>query len=302
MFDKDFIDGFGKRKYLWDVAATVQHELTPQVSLTVGYFRNWQGNFPLVDNVLVGPEDFDTFCYTAPRHPDLPGGGAYGFCNLADLNPASFRFENVIKRAQEFGDHTLISDFVNLEIDTRFASGIVFGGGVDFGRTVEGDCFIVDSPQDLLHCRVVTPWSAQTQVKFHGSVPLPYDVAVSGVFQSTAGNDIEAIESVSSAVLEPALGRRLAFAARKAIPLVATQTLFLPRRNQLDLRVAKRMPLGDRLRLEGALDVYNVFNASDVNLVVSTFGPAWLRPIRDAYAGGAILTGRLLQLSGRLTF
>ena len=89
---------------------------------------------------------------------------------------------------------------------------------------------------------------------------------------------------------------------RTTIPLVAEQELFLPRRNRLDLRLTKGVPLGDRLRLKGSLDIYNVFNANDVNLVNSTFGGAWIRPLRNAYAGGAILTGRLLQVSGRLSF
>ena len=60
--------------------------------------------------------------------------------------------------------------------------------------------------------------------------------------------------------------------------------------------------LSNRLRLEGSLDIYNVFNANDVMRVNSTFGGAWLRPLRNAYAGGAILTGRWPQVSGRLSF
>ena len=60
--------------------------------------------------------------------------------------------------------------------------------------------------------------------------------------------------------------------------------------------------LSNRLRLEGSLDIYNVFNANDVMQVNPTFGGAWIRPLRNAYAGGAILTGRLLQVSGRLSF
>ena len=82
----------------------------------------------------------------------------------------------------------------------------------------------------------------------------------------------------------------------------AEQELFLPRCNQLDLRLTKGVSLGDRLRLEGSLDSYSVFNANDVMQVNPMFGAAWIRPLRNAYAGGAILTGRLLRVSGRLSF
>ena len=301
VFDEGMSEGWGKRPYLWDFATEINHELVDGVSLSAGYYRNWQGNFVVRDNILVGPGDYDEYCVQVPSHSDLPGGGGGQLCGLADLSP--YRANTVIKPASDFGDHTLVSDFFNVSMEGRLlGSGIVFGGGVDIGRTEEDTCFVVDSPQDLLHCNIVTPWSAQTQVKFHATVPLPYDFAVSAIFQSTAGETFSANRSFSNAEIIPSLGRPLGRGTRASIPLVAEQELFLPRRSQLDLRLTKRLPLGDQLALDASLDIYNAFNANDVMRVISTFGGAWLRPLRNSYAGGAILTGRLLQLSGRLSF
>ena len=305
VFDEGMSEGWFKRPFLWDFATEINHELFDGVSISAGYYRNWQGNFVVRDNILVGPDDFDEYCVPVPTHRDLPGGGGGQLCGLADLRPDRIGFDTVIKPASDFGDHRLVSDFVNFSIEGRLReSGIVFGGGFDIGRTEEDTCFVVDSPQDLLHCNVVTPWSAQAQFKFHGTIPLPYDFAVSGIFQTTGGETFTANRSYSSAEIEATstLGRRLSYLPRARIPLVAEQVLFLPRRSQLDLRLTKGVPLGGQLRFEGSLDIYNVFNASDVMRVNSTFGGAWLRPLRNAYAGGAILTGRLFQLSGRLTF
>ena len=305
VFDEGMSEGWYKRPYLWDFAAEINHELVDGVSLSVGYYRNWQGNFVVRDNILVGPGDFDEYCAPVPSHSDLPGGGGGQLCGLADLRPDRVGFDTVIKPASDFGDHTLVSNFVNISMEGRLrGSGIVFGGGVDLGRTEEDTCFVVDSPQDLLHCNIVTPWLAQTQFKLHGTIPLPYDFSVSGVFQTTAGATFAANRSYSSAEIASSstLGRPLSYLRSTRIPLVAEQDLFLPRRVQLDLRFTKGVPLGDRLRLEGSLDIYNVFNANDVIQVNGTFGGAWIRPLRNAYAGGAILTGRLLQVSGRLTF
>ena len=301
VFDEGMSEGWGKRPYLWDFATEINHELVDGVSLSAGYYRNWQGNFVVRDNILVGPGDYDEYCVQVPTHSDLPGGGGGQLCGLADLSP--YRANTVIKPASDFGDHTLVSNFINISMEGRLReSGIVFGGGVDIGQTVEDTCFVVDSPQDMLHCNIVTPWSAQAQIKFHATVPLPYDFAVSAIFQSTSGETFSANRSFSNAEIIPSLGRPLGRGTRASIPLVAEQELFLPRRNQVDLRLTKRLPLGDQLALDASLDIYNAFNANDVTRVNSTFGGAWLRPLSNAYAGGAILTGRLLQLSGRLSF
>ena len=60
--------------------------------------------------------------------------------------------------------------------------------------------------------------------------------------------------------------------------------------------------MNQNLRVELNFDVYNVFNDSAVMAVNNTYGSQWLRPISDAYTGGAILAGRLLQFGGRVRF
>jgi hypothetical protein len=151
---------------------------------------------------------------------------------------------------------------------------------------------------------VVWPWSAQTQFKLFGSYPLPYDIVVSGIYRneaalrSAAGGQtlsIEANWAVPNSVIAPSLGRSLAGGARTAtVPLVAPYTMFEDRLNQLDLRVSKNIRMG-RTRLQANVDLYNALNASPVTGVIGTYGPRWLQP-------NQILEGRLIQLSGQLTF
>jgi hypothetical protein len=71
------------------------------------------------------------------------------------------------------------------------------------------------------------------------------------------------------------------------VPLVAPDTLFEPRFSQLDLRLTKFLNVS-RFRVQGQLDVYNIFNASPVLGLSSTFGAAWRRPT-------SILGARLLK-------
>jgi hypothetical protein len=309
-YDDRLLRGWHVREYLWDSAVEIQHQLTTGMSMSVGYFRNWYGNLsrtnPVTDNLLVTPADYDPFSVTAPVDPRLPGGGGYVVSGLYDITPGKFGLvDSLITTADLLGkEQTQASDFFAVNVNTRFAGGANLGGGFDTGRTVEDRCFVVDSPQELLHCRVEWPWLAQTQFKLFGSYPLPGDFVVSGIFRNEAGLrtasggqslSVEANWAVPNAQVVPTLGRNLAGGARSVtVPLVAPYTLFEPRLNQLDLRLTKNVQVGGA-RLQANVDLYNALNANPVVGTTVTYGPRWQQPTQ-------ILEGRLIQLSGQLTF
>ena len=81
---------------------------------------------------------------------------------------------------------------------------------------------------------------------------------------------------------------------RSAIPLVAPQTMFEPRRTQLDLRLTKFLTL-PRGRLQVNFDIYNTLNASDVVTLNTNFGPSWLQPT-------SFLPGRLYEVGAQWSF
>jgi hypothetical protein len=312
-YDPDLIRGFAKRDYFWDVSAELQHQLVPGVSITGGYYRNWSDHFGtfggtgwdpgVTDNLAVGPQDYDHYCITAPLDSRLPGGGGYEVCGLYDINPAKFgQVNNLVTRPSNYGNGaSRHSDFFGVSLESRAGSGVVFGGSFDTGRSVEDRCFVIDSPQALLHCRVVTPFKAQTLIKLHGAYPLPASFQVSGTFQNSSGVNYVANYNVPNAAVVGSLGRNLAGGARSAsVPLIAPQTLFEPRQNQLDLRLSRVFSLGQG-RLRANLDVYNVFNASSILRLNNTYGPQWRVPLSSA-VGSGFLEGRLFQVGGQLTF
>ena len=204
--------------------------------------------------------------------------------------------------ASQFGQLTRTSDFFAFNFRTRFNQGVQLGGGVDTGRTAADRCFVVDSPQESLNCREVTPFSAQTQVKVFGSYALPRGFVASGIFQNVSGPTFNASYSATNAQIAPSLGRNLAACgtrvpctATATVPLIAPQTMFEDRRTQLDLRLTKHLEVSSKVNLELNLDAYNVLNASSTITLNSTYGPSWQRPT-------SILDGRLIEFGGRLTF
>ena len=296
-YAEDVLHGFGRRDFVWDISAEVQHEVRSGISLTAGYYRNWYNNFRVTDNRSVTPGNYSTYCVPAPKDPRLPGGGGYDVCGLYDINPDKFgQVSNLVTQASNFGKQTQVSNFFNLTANSRFRSGIRLGGGVDTGQRVDNNCFVIDSPQQLKYCRVVIPSKANMQVKLNGSLPLPGKFTVAGILQNTAGPGILANYPAPSALIAPSLGRPLAGGVRTAtVPLIEPNTQFEKRRTQLDLRVMRAFSVGSKARLQANFDLYNVLNANSVLGVNTTYGSSWLRPT-------SILDGRLIEFGGQLTF
>jgi hypothetical protein len=306
----DVLHGFAVRPTTSDFTVQLQHQLLPKVSISGGYFRNWAGNFTVTDNRSWAASDFSPYCVTAPRDPRLPDGGGYQVCGLYDVSLEKVALsDNLVVQAQEFGEQTQVSDFFSLTLDSRLASRVQLGGGVDTGRIVTDQCFVIDSPQRLLDCRVSTPFASQTQVKVYGSYPLPADFTVSGTFQNLPGPEILANWPAPNSAIAPSLGRNLAACgtrtpctATATVPLMRPQTEFEDRRTQLDLRVSKMIRMG-RTQLQANFDVYNAFNASSILGRNNTYGgTAWGTPVTSLATGPGVLDGRLIQFSARLTF
>jgi hypothetical protein len=285
----------GVRTYNWQFSAAVQHEVMRNVSVNVGFFRTDWYNFTATDNTLITPADHDPYCVTLPADPRLPGGGANQLCGLYNITPSLFgRTDNLITLADRFGERTDIYTGVDANLVARFSNGAMVSGGTSTGHQVTDQCFVIDSPQALLFCKVSPPYL--TQVKFNGSYPLPWDFQVSGVFQSIPGIPISASHVATNAQVQPTLGRPLSGNAATVTinNIIEPQTMFEGRINQLDLRLTRTFRFG-RNRLRGNFDLYNVLNANSILGINTRYGPSWLQPT-------SVLDARLIKLSAQLSF
>lgn len=256
------------------------------------------------------PDDYAPYCLTAPVDARLPGGGGYPVCGLYDIKPAKFGLvDNLVRPAADFGKQQRVSDFFQLNFSTRFGNGVRLGGGVDTGRTMIDTCFTVDSPQQVnlndalsYHCRQVIPFAGNTQVKLHGSVPLPLDFVISAVYQSTSGPAITAVYSATNAEVAPSLGRSLSGGTRTVnVSLIEPFKQFEGRRNQVDLRLSKVFRTKS-YRIRGNLDLYNALNAASILGINNNFGAQWRRPQSGGGTNSAVLDARLIQISADITF
>jgi hypothetical protein len=296
--DPEVLEGWHNREFSWQSSVSVDHQLRENVRLSVGYFRTWYGNFQVTDNRAVTPADYDPFCITAPADSRLPDGiSGSQICGHYDLNPSKFgQVDNLIVHASRFGEQSEVYNGVNVSLSANH-EGYSLGGGLTTGRTVTDACFVVDSPSQY-QCRVSPSWYAGTQLKLRGVMPLPWaGLQASTAFQMVPSIPLEASYVVGNAQVASSLGRNLSggATANRTINLIDAGTEFAEGWNtQLDFRVSGSYNVGG-MRLQPNLDLFNVFNASEVLGANARYGPVWQNVT-------AVLGGRVVRMGVRVSF
>jgi hypothetical protein len=292
-FDPNFINGWGKRPYNWELGASVQQEIAPRVGLTVGYYRRWFGNFYTLNNTAVDPSQFTPFSIPIPVDPHLPGGGGGTLSGLYNVIPGK------VGAIQEYA--TLASNLgpeptenwqgIDISVNARLRTGLTVQGGTSTGRTLQDNCGLrsvlpetypwatIDVWQSLRgnttdglvnpYCRIVTPYL--TSLRGIAAYVIPkVGIQVSGTLRSDPGVPLVANYTVTSAIAAPSLGRSLS-SGNVSVNLIAPGTLYSARQNNVDFRVAKNFRFG-RTRTLAGVDVYNVLNTD----VATTFNPGYV--------------------------
>ena len=306
-YDEKTLTGWGKRNFNWEVSAGIQQQLLPTVSADVTYFRRWYGNFIVVDDLAVGPQDYDKFTLTAPMNPGLPGGGGYPVEGY-DIKPAKFGVpaQPFVTLSRKYGKQTDYWDGGDISINARPREGVFFQGGVSTGRRVEDNCDVVtkiDNPSTL-YCHRNEP--LYTLIKGYGSYTIPrVDVQFSATYQNKPGPLVLALYTATNAEVAPSLGRSLSGAAPSidlhlVSPGVYAQgdnagsgDLHGDRLHQVDLRISKLLRFGG-MRARANVDVYNALNSSAVLLQNDIYSD-WQRPTE-------ILVARFFKFSVQWDF
>ena len=92
-----------------------------------------------------------------------------------------------------------------------------------------------------------------------------------------------------------ACGGRTPCTATATVPLVMPGSMYDHRIRRLDVRVTKQVRLTPRLRMQGNLDIYNVFNSGSAVQINNAFGSQWRQPTE-------VQDPRILQFSAQLNF
>jgi hypothetical protein len=289
-YSRSIMEGWGVRPWNWEFSTGIQQEILPRLSASFGYFRRVGGNFYITDNELAGPSNYTAYSVVVPNDPRLPNAGTT-IAGLYDSNGV-LPVRNVVKNASEFGKQQAHWNGFDLNLDARLRSGLYLQGGFSTGNTMTDNCEVaaaVDNPSTRF-CHVETGF--QTQYKGLAAYTLPFDLRVSGTYQSVPGPQVAA--NLVYAGVIPSLGRA-ATGGQTTVNLIEPGTAYGDRLHQVDLRFTKILRTGGRSRLDLNVDLFNAFNSDAVLTQQNAFTSAWQLPL-------TVIQPRFVKFSARLDF
>jgi hypothetical protein len=300
-YDPGYVEGWGVRPYSWSLGVSVQQEVMPRVSLNVGYFRNWWGNWYTVDNLTNSTADWTPFSIKAPVDARLPGNGGQVINGLYDLVQSKVGQVNEwATNSKNYAEQTENWQGVDVGVVARLRNGLTVQGGTSTGRRLSDACALRailpeqgqgtrgsttsiagGSPVNP-YCREVEPY--QTSIRGLATYTIPrINLQVSGTWRSDPGDDLAANFVANNAYIAAngTLGRNLSGgAANVTVNVIEPNTFYSDRRNNIDMRISKIFRYG-RTRTQVGVDIYNLTNTDVVTGFNETFSPTsttWLTP------------------------
>jgi hypothetical protein len=218
-YGDSLLQGWGKRRYEWQIGIGVQREILPRLSGEVTYNRRLYRNITSTDQIGLGcdqfngavdartcqdaflnyqgGEDYDFYEFVAPVDPRLPGGGGYRILglNTSRRQASTGSTMTTIVEARNYYFHGIDTNFV-----WRGPRGIRINGGTSTSRSSRDTCYgQFDAPnvagregrEHEAGCRGYVPFL--TNVNGSASYTIPWvDVLLGVVFQSLPGPNIGA--------------------------------------------------------------------------------------------------------------
>jgi len=282
-------DGSLARPYQIVYNAGVTHELRPGVGLAFNYYRREFHDVTYTTNLANPMSAYTPFEIRDPR--------GTGTLTVYNADPTKIALVNELDTTSA-NNKTTFNGF-DLGINVRLGRGVTLAGGTATGRTVTAQCDLADpnylstTAPGLQYCdqgAYGMPWL--TTVKFSGSAPVGYGFRLSGVLQSSPGDQVIYTYVVTAANFRTQTGVPL---TQSSVTTRLTQpgTEFLTRVNQFDMTVSRNFVFR-KVRVSPEVSLFNLFNANPV-LSQTTAYPNTGVPLR-------ILDGRLIRFQVQVRF
>jgi carboxypeptidase family protein len=307
-----------QRPYAVEYSASVQQEVRPGISVNVGYFRRSWHNLISSDNpVLDQPGAFTPYTIANPCAGGTIncGGVAPPTITVYAINPALIG-QGYVVDTNSTTNSRVYNGFEETFL-ARLGEG-QFYGGVNTQRQVMNSCqsttlnggfsaavggfTAASNPNFAGNFCDQTKYDIPfvTQIKVGGTYPVPYGFRLGGTFQSYPGTRSFGSGATNANWLDVNLtasstNTPLTKGQSETIVLIQPGTKYLPRWNQLDLRVSRKFSTPGNGTLEIQADFFNALNAHPIVSRSTTYGSTL-----DVPTG--ILQSRLISLGAQFHF
>jgi Carboxypeptidase regulatory-like domain len=297
-----------KRPYNTETAVSVQRQLLDGMSVSLGYTRRDYMQMIFTQNLATQPLGSpSTSGYTAVLVPD-PRDPSLLPLTVYNLDPALKGLVNDLD--QNSTNNKRWFNAWDLNVQARMFRGTLFGGA-SWGQQILVLCDVRDpnyisttfGQNGLRFCdQSAFGMPYRGQYKVAATYPLPYGINVSGSLQShpgggatqSGGDGSQNINyNISAAAFRTLTGQTLTQTS-VIVRLEQPGTIYLPRLNYADIRLAKRMDMG-KYRVQVQFDAFNVTNANTVTGQTQTYGASYGR-VSD------IILGRVFAIGGTFSF
>ena len=169
----EWVTGWGKRPYNWQMSVIVDREVTSNLVVNVGYYHTTYGNFYVLDNTLVAPTDYSPYCVTAPTDPRLLGQRPAALRALRPEPEQVRPDQSIVTRGSNYGKQTEIYDGV--DVNSRASrEAATLGGGWNIGNAVQtGTTAGGTAGSGNNNCFVGRLAAAAVQLRDQRSIPEP---------------------------------------------------------------------------------------------------------------------------------
>jgi len=291
-----------KRGYNWEYSALVQRELRPRLAVSAGYYHRDFYNLQVVDNSNISASDWTQYAINTPTDSRLPLSGT----PIPMYTLTTGTFNNTIHNVWTYTNkNTTTYNGVEFTVNARGAKYLIFGG-LTTDRRAETSCdgstsvtgtSARDNPNNLRFCDSILPF--RSTLKTSAAYTFPYDIQVSGSFGSIPQAAIRADYQVTALVAGRPIVPTPSGGTFTTVNLVKANTMFLERQNLVNMRLAKIFKFGGTTKIQGFMDVFNLFNAGYATSVNQTYAASgtnlWLTPT-------GIVDGRYAQFGFQLSF
>lgn len=268
-----------ERPYQWEYTATLEHQLSSQIGVTVSYFRRKYYSVYQAVNVALSDADWTPVTVANPID-----GTPFTIYNQSRQSVG--RFDNVVKNFDGLGSQY---NGVEITFDKRMANNFSLFGGYTLGA--HDQCTSASrNPNERINACGNHPYDSTHIVNVSGLYRLPGDFLVSGHYQYKTGQPLKRDYAFASAQVPGGLTQ-----VSQRVILVPAGEVRKDNITVLDLRLSKRFKLRNGMTLEPTLDVYNVLNENGALIEVETVGPALGRISRN-------VDGRTVRFAGRIQF